>query len=366
VTVPTPPERISLGGRLRKQRSLIFVTVFTAASLTIWAALVFSLRDTNFRPTTTYTAMFSDASGLHASDTVRVAGVVAGKVSRVRLRGYDVEVTFSVTNDQKITSTTRASVRYANLLGQRYLAITPGDTPGAPLAGATISEANTSPALDLTSLLNGFQPLFSALQPEQVNRLASSLVQVLQGEAGASTDLVAQLASVSADLAQRQDAIGTVVDNLATVAQSVGRHDADLDQAITQLQTVLAGTSASRADLGHSLGALAQLTSTVSDLFRRSQPALDQDIAGLHRVTDTIAANGTALNDAISGLPGLLSFFARFVGSGSWLQVYVCDLDVQISGTAPAPLVPSASLPLPLHFPNGPVGDQSVHTKSCS
>jgi phospholipid/cholesterol/gamma-HCH transport system substrate-binding protein len=367
VSAPTPVERFSLGHRLRKQKPVFFVALFTAVSLMIWAALIFSLQDRNFRPTTTYKAMFTDASGLHAGDTVRVAGVIDGKVSRVRLRGYDVEVTFAVNHDQTITSTTHAAVRYANLLGQRYLALVPGDPAGTPLdKGATIGEANTSPALDLTALLNGFQPLFSALQPAQVNQLASSLVQVLQGEAGASTDLVTQLASVSTNLAQRQDAIGQVVDNLATVAQSVGAHDTDLDQAITQLQTVLAGTSASRADIGRSITVLGNLTSTVSNLFAQSQPALDEDLAGLHKVSDTIAANGDALNSTLAGLPGLLTYFARFVGSGSWLQVYICDLDVQVSGSAPAPLVPSIGLPVPLRFPSGPVGNPSLHTKSCS
>ena len=353
---------------MRNLRSLVLLCVFTAGSLAVWAALIFSLNNTDFRPTTRYHAMFTDASGLHAGDTVRVAGVVAGKVSSVHLRDdYGVEVTFSVQHDQTLTTTTHAAVRYANLLGQRYLALTPGEGKGTPLVpNATITVANTSPALDLTSLLNGFQPLFSALAPDQVNKLASSLVAVLQGETGASTDLVAQLATLSTDLAERQDAISQVVDGLATAAQAVGSHDVELDQSITQLQTVLAGTSASKQDLARSISTLADLTTTVSSLLHQSQPALDKDISGLKTASDAIAANGDQLDATMSGLPGLLTYFSRYVSTGSWLQVYVCDLTVQVSGTFPAPLDPKLPAPVPLKFPTGHVGPPDTHTKSCS
>lgn len=353
---------------MRKHRSFVLLVLFTSGSLAVWAALVFSLSDTSFRPTTRFRAVFTDASGLHAGDTVRVAGVVAGKVNGVALRdGYEVEVTFSVQHDQTLTTTTHAAVRYANLLGQRYLALTPGATPGTPLhKGGTIPAASTTPALDLTSLLNGFQPLFSALAPDQVNRLASSLVQVLQGEAGASTDLVTQLATLSTDLAERQDAIGQVVDGLATAAQALGSHDAELDSAITQLQKVLAGTSASKQDLSRSIASLADLTTTVSGLLQQSQPALDKDLAGLQSFSTTLAANSDTLDSTISGLPGLLHYFARFVSSGSWLQVYICDLTVSVSGRVPAPGLPNVPAPVPLRFPNGHVGDSTSHSKSCS
>ena len=37
-------------------------------------------------------------------------------------------------------------------------------------------------------LFNGFQPLFQALDPKQVNELSMNLVQVLQGEGGTVQD----------------------------------------------------------------------------------------------------------------------------------------------------------------------------------
>ncbi len=47
--------------------------------------------------------------------------------------------------------------------------------------------ARTDPGFDLTGLLNGFRPLFKVLQPGDVNKLATSLVKVLQARAARSS-----------------------------------------------------------------------------------------------------------------------------------------------------------------------------------
>jgi phospholipid/cholesterol/gamma-HCH transport system substrate-binding protein len=342
------------------------LALFTAGCLVLWAVLIFSLNNTNFRPMSSYHAMFSDVSGLRAGDTVRVAGVVSGRVTAVDLHGFDVDVSFSVSHDQTLTTTTRAVIRYETLLGQRYLALVPGAAGGAPLqAGATIAKTHTMPALDLTSLLNGFQPLFSALAPKQINELMGSIVQVLQGEAGATTDLVSQLASLTGDLADRQRVIGAVVDNLATVARTVGRHDAELDRAISRFNTIATGIADNKGALAGAIDNTTALTRTVNHLFRASQPALNTDISGIAKYSKTLAANQAVMGRVIRKLPGLLTFFTRFTSSGSWLQVYICALDTRVVGNAP---VPGTGIPLPvkLKFPQGPVGDQSVDTRSCT
>ncbi|MFC6931995.1 hypothetical protein ACFQHO_17725 [Actinomadura yumaensis] len=50
-----------------------------------------------------------------------------------------------------------------------------------------IPVSQTRPALDLTVLFNGFRPLFRALEPDDVNKLAFQIVQTLQGRAARST-----------------------------------------------------------------------------------------------------------------------------------------------------------------------------------
>ena len=54
---------------------------------------------------------------------------------------------------------------------------------------APIGLDRTTPALDLTMLFNGFQPLFSALDPKQINALSYEIIQIFQGQGGTVGDL---------------------------------------------------------------------------------------------------------------------------------------------------------------------------------
>src|SRR3546814_8101763 len=89
------------------------------------------------------------------------------------------------------------------------------DVCSSDLADSTIPVANTEPALDLTTLFNGFKPLFTALDPDQVNELSMNLVQVLQGEGGTVASLLENTASLTGTLAGRDDLIGEVITNLS-------------------------------------------------------------------------------------------------------------------------------------------------------
>jgi phospholipid/cholesterol/gamma-HCH transport system substrate-binding protein len=166
---------------------------------------------------TGYSATFTDASGLLPGDDVRIAGVVVGSVDRVAVVDRRLaKVDFSVDAGQPIPASATAAILYKNLIGQRFLSLGQGaGATGAMLkAGDTIPVAHTTPPLNLTTLFNGFQPLFAALDPQQVNTLSMEIVQVLQGEGGTVESLLASTASLTGAIADRDQVIGQVVDNL--------------------------------------------------------------------------------------------------------------------------------------------------------
>ena len=85
-----------------------------------------------------------------------------------------------------------ATIRYRNLVGQRYIALTEGEGSGGETLdeGAVIPLAQTTPALDLTVLFGGFQPLLQALSPADMNRVSFEIIQVFQGEGGTIESLL--------------------------------------------------------------------------------------------------------------------------------------------------------------------------------
>ncbi|WP_278259692.1 MlaD family protein [Nocardioides convexus] len=120
-----------------------------------------------------FKAVFTNATMLEKGDDVRVAGVNVGEVKDVEHYHRSMAlVTFKVDAGVDMTTSSRAEIRFLNLVGDRYLALTAGSDAKDAKAlrdGATIPVQNTSPSLDLTTLFDGFKPLFAALTPDQVN-----------------------------------------------------------------------------------------------------------------------------------------------------------------------------------------------------
>ena len=59
----------------------------------------------------------------------------------------------------------------------------------------------TTAAINLTALMNGFQPLFSALDPDQANQLARGFVDTFEGRTGSVEILLQQISSMGQNLA---------------------------------------------------------------------------------------------------------------------------------------------------------------------
>ena len=129
-------------------RLLIFmITTAVATSL-----LVVTIGNISFGGTDEYKAVFTDATGVLKGDDVRVAGVKVGTVKDVEVvQGDSSEdtnalVTFAVDKDTIVDAGTHATIRYRNLLGQRYISLTHEGGSG-DLSDDTIPVSQTKPAL---------------------------------------------------------------------------------------------------------------------------------------------------------------------------------------------------------------------------
>ncbi|MCW2543285.1 MAG: hypothetical protein JWM40_837, partial [Frankiales bacterium] len=211
--------------------------IFVLVSVIVTGTLTAIMGSFAFGSETAYKAEFTSASLIKKGDDVRVAGVTVGSVKDVEIKGRDAaEVTFKVKKDVPVSTATHASIRFLNLVGDRYMALDEG-APGAQRlpGGGTIPVAHTTPALNLTELFNGFQPLFQALQPAEVNQLSMNLVRVLQGEGGTINSLLSNTASVTNALADRDQLIGQVIDNLSGLLKNTNDHHAQLNTLVIQL-----------------------------------------------------------------------------------------------------------------------------------
>jgi phospholipid/cholesterol/gamma-HCH transport system substrate-binding protein len=255
-------------------------------------------------------------------------------------------VTFRVKSEVPLTTASRAEVRFLNLVGDRYLALEEGAAQGAETlkAGATIPIEQTSPALDLTTLFNGFKPLFQALTPDQVNELSMNLVQVLQGEGGTIQGLLQKTASLTGTLADRDQLIGEVIDNLNTTLSTVDSRSQQLTELVVELKGWLGDLADDRQLIGSSLDNISQLTVEVADLLRGARPVLKSDIANLRRLATLLnkKKNQNVIKELFDRLPESMTDQTRTGTYGSWYSYYVCGFSGEIklpSGLGDLPVI---------------------------
>ena len=321
------------------------LAAFALVTLLATGLLAATIGNFSFGARDSYTAVLSDATGLRSGDEVRIAGVRVGQVKDVSLtRDSHAAVTFDVDASHRLPAGVLVQIRYRNLVGERYVALTEGPGTNQVLRpGAVIPLSQTTPALDLTVLFNGFKPLFAALSPNDVNTLSSEIIQVLQGEGGTVTDLLARTASLTSTLADRDAVIGRTIDNLNQVLATVQQRDDQLSELILQLQRFVSGLSADRAAIGGSLAGIADLADATSSLLAQGRAPLKDDIAQLGRVAGTLDANKATVDDVLKNLPRKFNTITRTATYGSWFNFYLCDFN----GSVVIPGVPTVQQP---HF----------------
>jgi phospholipid/cholesterol/gamma-HCH transport system substrate-binding protein len=313
-------------------RPLWKLTVFAVVTVFLTLALARTLGPLWTVGGTPYRARFTDVTGVLPGDDVRIAGVRVGQVTGIRVVDNSVaELSFSVDDAVPLGDDVHAAIRYRNLVGQRYVALTEGAGGTRLPRDGLIPLSRTAPALDLTVLFNGFRPLFTALSPQDVNSLAYEIIQVLQGEAGTVTDLLAHTASLATTLAQRDQVIGQVITNLDTVLSTVDSKRDRLDQTIAQLQAFVSGLAADRTAIGDAITNISALTVATSGLLQQARPDLAHDITGLGSLASLLNTNAGVIDSTLAQLPGQYQALTRTASAGSWFTFYLCAADGRVT-----------------------------------
>ncbi len=307
----------------------IFATVMVL--LTVFLFFIFGQYTTG--STNGYSAVFSDVSRLKTGETVRVAGVRVGTVNGVSLRpDKKVVVTFDANRSVVLTSGSRAVIRYLNLVGDRYLELVdgPGSTKVLP-AGAQIPIDRTAPALDLDLLLGGLKPVTQGLNPQDVNALSAALIQVFQGEGGTLQSLLTKTSSFSNSLADNNQTIQELIDNLNTVVGTVDKEGNKFSGAIDRLEKLISGLSQDRDTIGTAITALDNGTASIADLLGRARAPLAGTIDQLSRLAPILDKDKNLLDVSLQKLPNDYRKLTRLGAYGAWFPYYLCGLALRAS-----------------------------------
>jgi phospholipid/cholesterol/gamma-HCH transport system substrate-binding protein len=290
----------------------------------------------SFADSRTYYGIFTDATSVNKGDRVRVSGVEVGSVQGLELiRSGDetlARVKFKVKSEVPVYRSAQLQLRYENVVGLRYLAIDEVGGSGSRMAeGGTFPVTQTKPALSLTELFNGFQPLFQALDPKRLNEFSYELIRAFQGESGSIQTLVQHTASLTNHLADREDVLRRVITNLNLVMGTVADRDDQLEELIVAFRDLMVGLADDRDVITQTLPDLATLLSEGAGIIRDIRPPLTDTVTSLGTLSTQLDATRGELDASLKRLPGRLNKFARTASYGSWFNFYVCGIGVRLS-----------------------------------
>ncbi|MBF6062328.1 MCE family protein [Nocardia terpenica] len=325
---------------MKPHASTVKLLIFTLVMVLVLAGLGIVFSQMRFARESGYHAVFTNSSGMLPGSKVRIAGVPVGSVRRVSVgRDHLAHVDFDVDRKYRILVSTRATIRYENLVGDRYLELLegPGSAQALP-AGGTIGVDRTKPALDLDLLLGGFKPLLRGLDPTQVNSLTNALLQVFQGQGGALVALLNSSGSFTKTLADRDALIGSVIENLKTVLGTIDDRNREFATTLDELQRLVSGLAADKDPIGAALPRLAGATGDLTDLLQQARPDLKQTFAQLGRLSQNLDDRSADVQWVLERLPDTYRKLVRVGSYGSFLNMYICGTNFLVQGPNGEPM----------------------------
>ncbi|HWJ08308.1 MAG TPA: MlaD family protein [Nocardioides sp.] len=308
----------------------VLIFVITMGFLITMVGIVFGR--VRIQPSNEYAAVFTDASGLTTGSDVRGNGVAVGTVKEIALEDDGrARVTFTVAQDVALNEATDARIRYANLTGDRYLDLTPGKADAPALEpGATIALEHTQPALDLDQFFQGFDPLMRALDADEVNELATNVIGVTQGQAGAVEAMLANVGSFTQRLADRDELIGQTISSLSSALTVIDGHHQDLDDLVTGLADLMDGFAEDRKTIGASLASINTAAADTADLLARIRPGVKANIDQMGKVAKAINANQDEVRETLDAYPRVARKIGRLGAYGSFFNFYLCGVKLKL------------------------------------
>lgn len=304
----------------------LFMVVSTAMTWLVYATL---RRDVS-GPTTPYAAVFTDVFGLREGDDVRMAGVRVGRVQKIELQpGNLAKVSFVVQSDQRIMGNTAASVIYQNIVGQRYVGLYLGGIgePQPLPAGSVIPVERTDPSFDVTVLLNGYEPLFSMVDPQVADQLTKGAIKSLQGDPSAWTTLVDQSGKLTEAFVGQDEALGNVITGLDKLFGTLAKQNDNLDQLLADTKQVVTTFEARRPELVSSMGSISRVVRQLSTIADEVDPSLTAMLNREPGFVQHLVSIEPQLAFTGGNLPLLLKGLARVTNEGAYANLYACDLN---------------------------------------
>ena len=268
---------------------------------------------------------FKNIAGLDEKTKVKIAGVDAGVIEKIELKGGQAKLTMRIDKNIQLYNDAGASIKATGLLGDKYLDIQPGSQKPALQKGDTIK--NVVEIVDVDDMVRKLSKV-----SDTISTLAVTLNEALGTEEGKRSlkETVLNLGDITANLNQ------TIVVNdrkMRAALESITKLTASISDLVDKNGEPLTATVGNLKDFSAQLkndgpALVANLNKATTDLrhmVEESRPAVKNAVDSINNITSKIdRGEGTlgklvkddrlyeSINKAAEGVDRTISAVERF------------------------------------------------------
>ena len=256
----------------------------------------------------TVAVQFDDVLDLVMQSTVKVNGLDAGRVSGIALAedGWTAQVEITLRDDLELPANVEASIQQTNLLGEKFVQLTPpeDEPPTGQLSdGDVITTSNTRTATDIEQVLGALSLLLNGGGVDQIQPIVAELRAMTDGREEGLTETLRSADELISGLNRQRDSITAALDGVNLMTARANEQREQIQAALDELPAGVAVLEEQRPQFVEMLRRVDALGEVGSDILLTSREDLIADLRALRPVLKALGESTPELIDLTGFVP---------------------------------------------------------------
>jgi phospholipid/cholesterol/gamma-HCH transport system substrate-binding protein len=270
-------------------------------------------------------AKFTDASGLHAGNMVQVGGIRVGRVNDVTLETGKVLVTFEVDHGVEFGTESRASIEVLNLLGEKYLELTPAGS-GQLGEDDVIPTDRTESAYDIVGVFGDLTTTTERIDTDRLEK-ALDVVADTVNEAGPQVHAsMTGISRLSRTVAARDQEIQTLLQGSRNVSKVLADRGQDIVRLMDRSDLVFRELERRKQAIHRLLVNARVLADELRGLAEDNRAQMAPALKEVDDLLDLLISKEKQLKATLAAVGPYASILSNIIGTGPWFDAYVFNL----------------------------------------
>lgn len=270
---------------------------------------------------TDYHVQLTDASGLHKGNMVQIAGIRVGRVGGLHIHADHVTVDVDV-KGATLGDKSQASVQVLNLLGEKYLELTPRGS-GKMEGGDTIPVSRTNGSYDIVATLGELTTTTEAIDIPQLSQALTALGDTVNAASPHIASTFNGLSRISQAIASRDESIQQLLGRAERVTKLLSERRGDLVTLMKQGELIFQELIVRREAIHSLLVNAEKLARELRGVATDNQAQIGDALKQLNTALVFLRGREKQLDTTLTNLGPYASILINIIGTGPWFDAFV-------------------------------------------